>query len=349
MRKDLALIRSRIERTLRLLRARNEYRIHKWKYSIESHKNISGGIILVYHRVNRLPKSGFRPTRDMSVYTDDFDKQLQFLKKHFSIVRLEHVIDCLQKSNELPRNFAVITFDDGYEDNFTEAYPLLKKHKIPATIFLTTGLIDNGKLLWHDQLEMLLSHTACKTLFLKNQKNITNLSLRTPGGKSFAYEFLTEFCLSLIPREREQFLKQLAGLLNVNVNIKMAQHYKLLNWEQVRTIKSNGLVDFGSHTTSHQVVTQIEESILKNELEEPQKLLMQKTGVRTKLFAYPNGNFDKKLRNYLEFCRYQGACTIEPALVNNYCDPYFIPRIGVTGMPLEGLVQKISFTMEMRK
>lgn len=120
---------------------------------------IPGCYILVYHRVT--------DEKDESVSTSikNFSRQISFLGKYFSIITMERLINSIKNREPLPSNSIVITFDDGYKDVFTNAYPILKMYNIPATVFITTDYIQlpvtshqspvNEMMSWEDILEMI--------------------------------------------------------------------------------------------------------------------------------------------------------------------------------------------------
>ena len=94
--------------------------------------------ILVYHRVvddNKYVTSGFQPNATFQVKRRHFESQIKFLKKNYEILPLNGLIGLLKKRDDITGKIA-ITFDDGYRDNYEYAYPILKDHKVPATIYL---------------------------------------------------------------------------------------------------------------------------------------------------------------------------------------------------------------------
>ena len=101
-------------------------------------------VILRYHSV-----SDFR-RHEVNVKIKSFKKQMEFLHRYFSIISLQEALKILKEKKRLPRRAAVVTFDDGYEDNYTNAFPVLKESKIPALIFLTAGFIGTRKIMPHD-------------------------------------------------------------------------------------------------------------------------------------------------------------------------------------------------------
>ena len=97
--------------------------------------------VLCYHCVKNEANSYLRPTK-----VEDFDKQMQYLSQSYSPISLETMAQHLQNGTALPAKAIAVTFDDGYQDNYENAYPILKRYNIPATIFLTTDFIGTGEI-----------------------------------------------------------------------------------------------------------------------------------------------------------------------------------------------------------
>src|SRR3989338_10191242 len=85
----------------------------------------------------------------MNIKVMVFEEMIRHLKKEYNIISLEKAIDLLKSKDDIPENTVVITFDDGYRDNYINAFPILKKYQVPATIFITAGVINNGDTLWY--------------------------------------------------------------------------------------------------------------------------------------------------------------------------------------------------------
>jgi len=98
--------------------------------------------VLVYHRIDDK-----NDTPDITVSSKKFKNQMLYLKKNFNIFSLDELIDMYKNNRQLKGDVVAITFDDGYKDNYINAYPVLKEYDIPATIFLVTSLIDNDLLM----------------------------------------------------------------------------------------------------------------------------------------------------------------------------------------------------------
>jgi len=93
----------------------------------------------------------------LSVTPENFERQIRYIKdKGFKVISLDEFTEGIKKGRRFARNGVVITMDDGYENNFTYAYPVLKKYNFPATIFLATNYIatSSGFLNWDEVMEM---------------------------------------------------------------------------------------------------------------------------------------------------------------------------------------------------
>jgi hypothetical protein len=121
--------------------------------------------ILMYHRVDTRSYPFFEDV----VYPKDFEMQVCFLKKNYHIVDISQ-LDSIESCQTNDKDCIALTFDDGYRDVFNQAFPILKKYNVPATVFLATGYIDTHKLLWYDRLSWILY----KTITIPDIKNSLN-------------------------------------------------------------------------------------------------------------------------------------------------------------------------------
>jgi peptidoglycan/xylan/chitin deacetylase (PgdA/CDA1 family) len=141
-------------------------------------------LIICYHCVKDEANSYLRPTK-----VADFENQMQYLSKVYNPVSLESLAQRLQNGKSLPPKPIAVTFDDGYQDNYENAYPILKKYAVPATIFLTTGFIGTGEIPPWDR----GFYTAKKALMLSweraRQMSHNGISF---GSHTLTHPFLTK-------------------------------------------------------------------------------------------------------------------------------------------------------------
>lgn len=149
------------------------------------------GLIICYHCVKDEAFPHLRPTKVV-----DFENQMQYLSKVYSPISLERMAQHIRNGTSLPSKAIVITFDDGYRDNYENAYPILKKYQIPATFFLTTGFVGTGEIpRWDKEY-----YNADKALML-SWEQVREMS---DDGISFGAHTLTHPFLTRIPRKQAQ-------------------------------------------------------------------------------------------------------------------------------------------------
>ncbi len=134
--------------------------------------NKKGLTILAYHSISN------EIVPDETVTPDEFERQLQYIEENYKVISLEEAIGYLQRDIEKASGSIVITFDDGYSDNYYNAYPLLKKHNFPATIFLITGFIKNngGKYLSPSQIHEMKNDNISFGSHTVSHRVLTNLT-----------------------------------------------------------------------------------------------------------------------------------------------------------------------------
>jgi peptidoglycan/xylan/chitin deacetylase (PgdA/CDA1 family) len=236
--------------------------------------------ILIYHRVND-EYDPFFP----AVAIDIFAKQMEFLSSHFNILPLEDTIDMMRR-NDIPPNAIVITFDDGYRDNYLNAYPILKKFSIPATIFLTTGMINSRKVLWHDQVFSAFRETR-EPFLMEYGAHIVKYPLRTLAEKLVAQTQVINFLKSLDEREKSLLIDDL--IKKLKVECRKDENNLMLTWDQVKVMYRCG-ISFGSHTVSHPILSKVPVDKMREEIIGSKITIEEHLGVPIKTFAYPNGS-----------------------------------------------------------
>jgi len=124
--------------------------------------------IVVYHKVNndRITGSYLRP-HVMGTPVRTFARQMKYLSGRHKVLPLDEAVMTIKNRGRLPRNAVCITFDDGYRDNYTNAYPILRLHRLPATFFLTTGFIDCKRPSWQVALSAYLRFSSRDVLFVE--------------------------------------------------------------------------------------------------------------------------------------------------------------------------------------
>ncbi|MDE2223215.1 MAG: polysaccharide deacetylase family protein, partial [Candidatus Omnitrophica bacterium] len=260
-------------------------------------------VILMYHGV-------IEDRADLSCWWQlpykNFVWQMCYLKEeNYNVIHLKDLIRIMNSGESLPDRCVVLTFDDGYENNFTLAYPLLRALKLPATIFLTTDLIGTDTLLWSDEVFLYSS--------LNGLAEDPNSFKNMPSTKK--NEILSHL--------RARF-KADAALLDTH------KYFKLLNWQQVDEMKASGWIDFGAHSCTHEILSQLDEPTLCYEIKNSCSRIGQLS--KPVFFAFPNGRTEDYDARAIELLRESGvacALTAQRGLNSYNQDPFDMKRIAI--------------------
>ena len=258
--------------------------------------------ILTYHRINDDNDQFFT-----GMNIDTFEKHMKYLSDYYNIMPLEEIINRM-KCNDIPDDVVAITFDDGYKDVYLNAYPILKKFSIPATIFLPTSCIDTGEVLWHDRVFSAFRETQRSSLPKYGIYEKT-YPLETIEEKLRAQQDVLRFLRSLDTHDRLKWI----DCLITKLFLKDKENYSqlMLSWDDIKIMHTNG-ISFGSHTVTHPIMSKISSEQVMWEICESKKIIESHLGSPVSTFAYPNGkeeDFDHTTKVLLQEAGYICALT----------------------------------------
>lgn len=238
----------------------------------------NGVLIWNYHRIGNASGSLFDPHL-FSATAEDFDRQVAFLKQNFDLIGPSD----LEHSLRQPRGqFVMLTFDDGYRDNYSLAYPILKSHGVSATFFITTGFLDRPHVPAWDEIAWMLRMTSVKTL-TANEWLPTSVCL---GDQSF--QRLLAVYKSLGTELTEAYLDFLADSLGTGRCPNSLAHDQWMTWDMLRELQACGM-SFGGHTVNHPILANATADQQDWEVGECRRRLIDELGVAIDAFSYPNG------------------------------------------------------------
>ena len=259
----------------------------------------------------------------------DFKKQMCHIKRWYRVITMDELADKLTGRKYFVSPSIAITIDDGYLNNYTLAYPVLKALGLPAIIYLTTGLIGTNKAPWVDSLMDVLSQTKGKELRFPELLGDETVDISTPKGKRDAEIKLFKVMLKLEDKKRIRALEKLSKMLAVNETSKRNANRIMMNWGEVMEMVVNG-ISFGAHTVTHPILSKMELERSKQEIYESKIEIEERVGRKVRHFAVPNGkneDFNDELKRY---CKEIGMLTVastESGVVSDQSDPYFLKRI----------------------
>lgn len=231
--------------------------------------------ILIYHRV--LPEYDFMRPSEPTI--KDFDWQMSLVSRYFTPLSLAKALELMDRG-ELPENAICVTFDDGYADNESCALPILKKWKIPATVFVSTGFINGGRM-WNDTV---VETIKCAGEYIDLRKvGLDEYTFKDSESKrTVAQKILTEIKHREVEQRAEavDFIESLAE--QSLPNDLMATDQQILNLDAAG-------VEIGGHTVNHPILAKLNDARAEQEIIDGKVHLESILSKRLRYFAYPNG------------------------------------------------------------
>ena len=276
--------------------------------------------IFMFHRV--LSSNNTNKPIDKYIYIeeDKFEQVLITLKKYFQISCLKTYLE--QKF--IPDNkCCFITFDDGWIDNYTVAFPILKKYNIPATIFIPTGMIGTKLSFWFSRLEeMINSSNNLDNLsaIFRNHFRFLNKKNETGSIKEELYfnvcNFLKKMDLSSINRTLDHIES------DINLKKNELEERVLIDWEEVEEMGKHK-ISFGSHCVNHSILPNLHRIDKKFEINQSRKDLLDKKVNFVNCLSFPNGNYDQETLNIATEAGY----SLFLSASHNKCGEGYSPRL----------------------
>jgi peptidoglycan/xylan/chitin deacetylase (PgdA/CDA1 family) len=289
---------------------------------------------LFYHRV--LPERD--PLMPEVLWAEPFDMQLGALSRVFNVLRLEDAVSLL-KAGKLPERAVCLTFDDGYLDNLKVAVPIIKKHGLHATFFLTSGYLGGG-LMFNDIIVESVRRMKGPTVDLGfvglGVVRIDDLAARV----DLAYQ-LDRTIKYLAPDERKLACERVAALASEPLPSDL-----MMSSDDVRALVEAGM-SVGGHTVDHPILSRIpredaEAQILKN-----REALAEVSGHLPAAFAYPNGRPGVDYgAEHIDMVRHAGfSCALSTAwgVATRHSDIFQLPRISPRGF------NQLSFVLRLQR
>jgi peptidoglycan/xylan/chitin deacetylase (PgdA/CDA1 family) len=269
--------------------------------------------VLAYHRIRdaRAPDfDGYAP--NVSATPEMFARQMDFVKQRFNVIDLAALRAFVVDGNALPPRPLLITFDDGYLDNYENAYPILRERNLPAVIFLITGRMGSAERPWWDLCAYYFHHTTQPRAALPL---VGERDLSTPEARRTAREELMRKLKTLPQNEKQAAMDALPDVLEVAP--PAGEPPLFVSWEQVRELGAHGIA-CQPHTVTHPILTRISLDDARVELAESRARIADETGQAIMAFAYPNGtpaDYDATMLQVLRELDIPLAFTLTPGPV----------------------------------
>jgi len=245
-------------------------------------KSWRGLLILNYHRI------GYPAWSDLdrnlwSATPENFTGQLASLKQHFDVISLKDIDTAL---TDRRGRFVMITFDDGYRDNFTRAYKALRYYNLPATFFLTTGFLDQQLVPWWDEIAWMVRNSSVEQL--PASPWLPRPVATDRGHWNEAIGYLLKVYKTLDGKDTAPYLAHLSESLRVGRCPPEVGRELWMTWDMVRDMQAHGM-SFGGHTVTHPILARLTPEEQDFEIGESRRRLVTELGEPIDAFSYPVG------------------------------------------------------------
>ncbi len=286
--------------------------------------------ILAYHRVLDEDLNAFDFDEALvSATSENFARQMKWARNHFNVVSFRDLDECERAGRPWPARALIVTFDDGYRDNYTHAFPILRDLGLPATIFLATGHIGRAQLFWWDLIAWCVKKSPRAAVTFPEIR-AAPLLLDTPAHQREAIQICLRWIKSVPEAEKNQFLAELDGKMDVVLPPDVAAQMHL-SWEEVGEMADGG-IEFGSHTVIHPILANVSQTQLEQEICGSKAALEGHLKRPALVLSYPVGGaaqINEDVQKMVERCGFRYAATYMEDVATAASNRFALPRIHV--------------------
>ncbi|OGR71446.1 MAG: hypothetical protein A2X40_02385 [Elusimicrobia bacterium GWC2_65_9] len=259
--------------------------------------------VIMYHGVCAERVDGILNSEKKHICAEDFERHLKMIKNHCQVIALSRYVESLRSGAPLPPYCAILTFDDGYENNYSVAFPLLKKHAVAATIYVVADFVERGEPLWMDR----LAHAFATTRKKRWEDPVSGASYRweTDAQKEAGYRRIKAAMKDLGPRDHAEAMERI--MADLDGAGELPPLFAPLKPGQLREMAASGLVEIGSHACRHLLMTTLTSAQARHEAEQSRDRISILTGRRIESFSYPNAAHTPELMVTVERAGYSSA------------------------------------------
>lgn len=259
-----------------------------------------------------------------------FDNLIAWLKQRFHIVSLTAIAEMVSDGKVAP-DVCALTIDDGWRDTYEHAFPILRRHAVPATIFLPFDYIGTDRQFWQD---------AYWDLYRQLEAGNGWRELNDAAEAQFpwwprltwqqTFSGVLERLFERPMSDAEELIRWASATFGLRSRLRTPA---FMSWDQVREMRDHGF-SFGSHTNSHVHLTRVSRDAAREEIRSSKERLEAALGGIVDTFCYPAGRHDPVLAELVRQAGYRVAVTDQPRLVTRRDSLWMLPRVGVSSLTL---------------
>lgn len=304
------------------------------------------GVVLRYHALTDGVDDVLYAAPDICLPVEVFRLQMAFVKRAYSVVSLDELVDALERGAKLPPRALTITFDDGYADNHRLGLPVLRALELPATVYVATGSVSGGAPFWVGAVRALVLTATGPVLEIPGDEAIP---LGAPAERGAAAKALSRALVPLRAPERAELLAATATRAGVDLHAVLAG--TMVTWDEIRELHATGWT-IGAHTVTHSNVALATLEDAERDILGSRDALAAAIGAPIHHFCYPNTGgqhryFSPEVAGLLRRHGFRSATTSRPGPLRPDTDRFQLPRLGVS--PRLGPVSELAAALERQR
>lgn len=289
-------------------------------------------LVITYHGVLNQPQGSHLNRNCVSVAM--LTRQIAFLRRHYRLLTLREAIDGLAGRTALPPYSCLITFDDGFRNNYELALPVLRAAGAPAVVFVTTGMLDEpGTLPWIEDVSLRIIRGHGTRLDLHSNGVYFHFELRSPSERLRACEQVRTYLKSATSAERARLVKEIKKQCPLPEHELQIERFGFLTWSEARALVADG-VEIGSHTIRHHPLATLTDDELHAEIAISKQTIETQIGRPCIAMSYPDGtreSFGGREQRALRAVGYECAFSQIPGYNRQRNDLFSLHRFNVPG------------------
>lgn len=295
-------------------------------------------VVLMYHRVlteDEMAVTASHPA--IVVKRETFAAQMEVISKRFKVLTIDQFVDHMEQNIPFENSSCLVTFDDGWRDNYAHASPILKQYGIPAVVFLPVDFIGGTRLFWQEQLTYLIVQAIWQVRHDPSRRNqFAELlaPLKLESILDCPHDDPRLMVMHAVRKNKTfppSMVNETVAKLESELNENSEKHQEaegFLNWEQVALMLRQGIA-FGGHGAEHRILTSVPLSEAEQEISVAKETLDNRLRVRVPTFSYPNGNWSSEVARLVEKAGFRAAFTTDSGHVKCGDDRFTVRRINI--------------------
>lgn len=244
-------------------------------------------VILLYHGVTRTLSHGIENHAKKHIPEADFIDHMRHLKENCTVLSMDDVLALTESNEAYPRRSVAITFDDGFENNYSIAAPVLDDFALPATFYVSSGATNTDLMFWVDILEDSINRTAEPSISVSALGRV--FPMESMEDRLYALDQIKSYCKTIAPLDKDKVVSEVVSESKIAPEIASSPNYQKMTWNQVKELDSHDNFIVGGHSLYHDILGKEPKCRADIDIQASIDLLTYQTGRAQTHYSYPEG------------------------------------------------------------